>query len=182
MRLLLFRYPYGILLLLWLGASPSISELARADAAESRNTLLLIVNSCLDIHSPEYCQHCPAPRLESPCAQNRGCSETTDIWEETDDYVAIRDRKMCGCSSDFVHGLLIPRARITGIEDPRRPDNIWEMAWAIARKRITEQDTIALVVNPPGSRTRTNSIYISSACEAMLVKTSMKQGAVDCRI
>jgi CDP-diacylglycerol pyrophosphatase len=55
---------------------------------------------------------------------------------------------MCGCAPGFVHGLVIPRARITGIEDPRCPKNIWGIAWAMTRKRITDEDAIALVVNP----------------------------------
>lgn len=151
MRLLSLRDTRVVLLCLLL-AAPFLSELAVA--GESRDALLTIVSSCLDIHAPDYCNLCPAPRLESPCAQGRGCKDTTEIWEEPADYVVIRDIKMCGCSPGFVHGLVIPRARITGIEDPRRPDNIWSLAWAAARKRIAEEDAIALVVNPPGSRTQ----------------------------
>ena len=152
MRPLFFRYIQIILLSLLVTAAPSTS--ASVGATESRDALLTIVSSCLDIHAPDYCQLCPAPRLESLCAQNRDCNGTTEVWEETADYVVIRDRKMCGCNSSFVHGLLIPRARITGIEDPRRPDDIWGIAWAIAQKRIADEDTIALVVNPPGSRSQ----------------------------
>jgi CDP-diacylglycerol pyrophosphatase len=152
LRLLSFRYIHAILLYLLLAAALSISE--SACATESRDALLTIVSSCLDIRAPDYCQHCPVPRLESPCAQNRDCKATTDVWEETPDYVVIRDRKMCGCPSGFVHGLIIPRAQITGIEDPKRPANIWGKAWTIARKRIAKEDTIALVINPPGSRTQ----------------------------
>jgi CDP-diacylglycerol pyrophosphatase len=125
-----------------------------AAAAESRDALRTIVSSCLDIHAPDYCKHCPTPRLESPCAQNRGCKETTEIWEETAEYVVIRDRKMCGCAPGFVHGLVIPRARIRGIEEPRRPDGIWGIAWAAARRRIADEDAIALAVNPPGTRSQ----------------------------
>ena len=123
-------------------------------AAESRNILATIVSSCLDINAPDYCKLCPAPRIESPCAKNRDCTGTTDVWEETLDYVVIRDLKMCGCAYGFVHGLVIPRARITGIEDPKRPDTIWNIAWAAAGKRIKEEKTIALVVNPRGLRTQ----------------------------
>jgi len=152
LRLRSFCYARAILLSLLVAVVPSISD--RTEATESRDALLTIVSSCLDINAPAYCQHCPVPRLESPCAQDRDCNATTEVWEETADYVAIRDRKMCGCNSDFIHGLLIPRARITGIEDPRRPDDIWGIAWAIAQKRIAEKDAIALVVNPPGSRSQ----------------------------
>ena len=41
----------------------------------------------------------------------------------------VRDRKMCGCPADFVHGLTIPLRRVTGVEDPRLPDDIWAFAW-----------------------------------------------------
>ncbi len=123
-------------------------------AAESRNILATIVSSCLDINAPDYCKRCSAPRLESPCAQNRDCTATTEVWKETAEYVVIRDLKMCGCAPGFVHGLVIPRARITGIEDPKRPDTIWNIAWTAAGKRIAKEDAIALVVNPGGLRTQ----------------------------
>jgi CDP-diacylglycerol pyrophosphatase len=125
-----------------------------AAKAGSRDTLWNIVTTCLDIHVPEYCKRCPSPRLESPCARNRDCKATTEVWEETADYVVIRDRKMCGCAPGFVHGLVIPRSRLTGIEDLRRPDSIWSIAWAAAQKRIAEDSSIALVVNPPELRTQ----------------------------
>jgi CDP-diacylglycerol pyrophosphatase len=128
--------------------------LPHAAVAESRDALWNIVTTCLDIHVPEYCKRCPSPRLESPCARDRDCKATTEVWEETAEYVVIRDRKMCGCAPDFEHGLVIPRSRITGIEDPRRPDSIWSIAWAAAQKRITDDSVIALVVNPPGLRTQ----------------------------
>lgn len=133
-------------------AAAFLSE--NAYAAESRDALFTIVSSCLDTQAPDYCEHCPVPRLESPCGQNRNCEATTEVWEETADYVVIRDRKMCGCAPGFVHGLVIPRTRITGIEDPSRTKNIWGIAWAIARKRIADEDAIALVVNPRRSRSQ----------------------------
>ena len=151
MRLLSLRDARAVLLCLLL-AAPFLSELAVA--AESRDALLTIVSNCLDIRASDYCKNCTAPRLESTCAQGRGCKETTEVWEETADYIVIRDRKMCGCAPGFVHGLVIPRARITGIEDPRRPDGIWKVAWNAAQKRIKEEGAVALVVNPPGSRTQ----------------------------
>jgi CDP-diacylglycerol pyrophosphatase len=128
--------------------------LPHAAVAESRDALWNIVTTCLDIHVPDYCKRCPSPRIESPCAEGRDCKATTEVWEETAEYVVIRDRKMCGCAPDFEHGLVIPRSRITGIEDPRRPDSIWSIAWAAAQKRITDDSVIALVVNPPGLRTQ----------------------------
>ena len=150
LRLFSLRYARAVLPCLLLAAFLSES----AVAAESRDALLTIVSSCLDIHAPDYCKHCPTPRLENPCARNLDCKATTEVWEETAAYVLIRDRKMCGCATGFVHGLVIPRARIRGIEDPRRPDDIWGVAWAAAWKRIADEDAIALVVNPRGLRSQ----------------------------
>ena len=72
------------------------------------------------------------------------------MWAKTADYVAIRDIKMCGCPPEFIHGLALPRSRVTGVEDPRRPAGIWAFAWDVARSRIADEQQIALVVNPPG--------------------------------
>lgn len=122
--------------------------------AESRDALLNVVTDCLDINAPNYCRKCPSPRLESACAQGRGCKETIEVWEETAAYAVIRDRKMCGCPQGFVHGLVIPRSRVTGVEDPRRPDGIWRIGWNEAVKHIGDEAAIALVVNPARLRTQ----------------------------
>jgi CDP-diacylglycerol pyrophosphatase len=124
----------------------------RTASAESRDTLLNIVTDCLDIHASDYCSKCLSPRVESTCAKGRGCKETTEVWEETAAYVVIRDRKMCGCPKGFMHGLVIPRARIAGVEDSQRPDGIWRIAWDAALKRTGEETSTALVVNPARSR------------------------------
>jgi CDP-diacylglycerol pyrophosphatase len=76
------------------------------------------------------------------------------VWALNQEYVAIRDLKMCGCPAGFVHGLALPRFTVTGVEDPRRPDGIWPFAWDVARARIPEEDEIALAVNPPELRTQ----------------------------
>jgi CDP-diacylglycerol pyrophosphatase len=61
---------------------------------------------------------------------------------------------MCGCPEGFVHGLALPRWRVTGVEDPGSPDGIWEVAWNAACKRIEDESSIALVVNPKGRRSQ----------------------------
>ncbi|MFI4923252.1 MAG: CDP-diacylglycerol diphosphatase [Burkholderiales bacterium] len=125
-----------------------------AGAAESRDALWKIVSTCIDVHAANYCNNCPFPSADSPCGRGGGCEETTEVWEETSEYVAIRDRKMCGCKEGFVHGLAIPRRRIIGVEDPKRPDGIWSFAWAAARKRISNEVEIALAINPLGMRSQ----------------------------
>jgi CDP-diacylglycerol pyrophosphatase len=68
--------------------------------------------------------------------------------------VAIRDVKMCGCAGPFVHGLAMPRAKVGGVEDARRPAGIWAFAWDAARARIGREAEIGLAVNPRGLRTQ----------------------------
>jgi len=66
---------------------------------------------------------------------------------------------MCGCPKGFIHGLVIPRAQIAGVEDPQRPDGIWRIAWDAAVKRIGDETDIALVVNPSGLRSQ-NQLHV----------------------
>jgi len=130
----------------------AISVSAAANAAGSRDMLWNIIGNCLDPGIADYCANCPSPRIGTPWAAGKQCRETTEVWAESDDFVALRDRKMCGCPEDFVHGLVLPRARVTGVEDPRRPDGIWSFAWAVARGRIGEESATALAVNPAEKR------------------------------
>jgi CDP-diacylglycerol pyrophosphatase len=78
---------------------------------------------------------------------------TTEVWEKSDDYVVIRDRKMCGCPVGFVHGLALPLKRVTGVEDKDRPLGIWRFAWEVAEKRMKASE-IALVVNEKACRSQ----------------------------
>jgi CDP-diacylglycerol pyrophosphatase len=123
-------------------------------AADSRNILWNIVTTCVDLNATDYCTRCALPRIDSSCAHGHSCRDTTEVWQETADYVAIRDIKMCGCEREFVHGLAIPRVLVTGIEDPGRSDGIWSFAWAVARNHIEDELAIALTVNPPGLRSQ----------------------------
>ena len=70
----------------------------------------------------------------------------------------MRDIKICGCPEDFIHGLVLPKAPITGVEDPNKPDSIWLFSWRVAISRISEGD-IALVVNPKLRRTQ-NQLHV----------------------
>jgi len=60
---------------------------------------------------------------------------------------------MCLCPSDFVHGLVLPRKPVTGVEDPNRPDGIWQIAWGVGTTKIS-YNTLALVVNPKSHRSQ----------------------------
>jgi CDP-diacylglycerol pyrophosphatase len=66
----------------------------------------------------------------------------------------MQDRKMCGCPVGYVHGLAVPRAHVTGVEDPLRPSGIWAFAWNVAGRHISENNSIAIVVNPAQHRSQ----------------------------
>jgi CDP-diacylglycerol pyrophosphatase len=139
-------------LLLLLAALCILSGTAPAYAAGSRDILWNILNTCLDPTVPNYCSSCRSPVLDAPCALGKTCKETTEVWVLTPEYVALRDRKMCDCPGEFVHGLVMPLKKVTGVEDPRKPDGIWNFAWAIACSRLEDEMERALAVNPPGNR------------------------------
>lgn len=126
---------------------------ACASGTPRKDVLWRIVSECLDPGRPDYCARCLAP-IEDSCGTARDCRGSAQIWAETPEYVAIRDIKMCGCPLGFVHGLALPRTRVTGIEDLRRPAGIWTFAWETAQRRIPDEGEIALAVNPPGQRTQ----------------------------
>ncbi len=130
----------------------AVSFAATAQAAGSRDVLWEIVTSCLDPGVAGYCANCRWPRTETSCAAGLSCKQNTEVWAESEAFVILRDRKMCGCPDTFVHGLVVPRARVAGVEDPRRPVGIWGYAWAEAMKRIADRPNAALVVNPAGKR------------------------------
>lgn len=140
--------------LAWALALGSLFALAPPASAGNPNALWEIVDRCMDPQAADYCTSCPSPLVGTRCATDRGCRETTEVWAETPEFVAIRDLKMCGCPDDFVHGLAIPRGRISGVEDPHRPEGIWPFAWSQALRRIPDESSIALVVNPAGTRSQ----------------------------
>jgi CDP-diacylglycerol pyrophosphatase len=146
------RHVLSIFLALVFVVSTSVATGAQTTAR--RDVLWEIVTTCIDLHAADYCTHCSLPRTDSLCAHGRGCRNTVEVWEETTDYVALRDVKMCGCEDDFVHGLAIPRSQVTGVEDSKRSDEIWDFAWGVAKKRIKEDAAIGLAVNPQGQRSQ----------------------------
>lgn len=128
------------------------------NAAVPSDTLLHIVQQCVDPSTQNYCAQCRLPKKSAECLAAPTCRSTVEIWAEDKDFVAMRDIKMCGCPEDFVHGLVLPKATITGVEDPNKPDSIWLFAWRIAILRMSAED-IALVVNPRLRRTQ-NQLHV----------------------
>ncbi len=120
--------------------------------------LLDIVQHCVDTSAAHYCQQCRAPTLSSVCSTEKTCQKTTDVWAMNAEFVAIRDIKMCGCPTDFVHGLVLPREVVTGVEDPRRPLAIWAYAWQVGLTRL-DAASLVLVINPQQFRSQ-NQMHI----------------------
>jgi CDP-diacylglycerol pyrophosphatase len=110
-----------------------------------------IVSTCVDRGMGDFCA-CPAFALS--CCGDRATADADVVWAKTRAFVAIRDLKMCGCPAGFVAGLAMPRTRVTGIEDPRRPEGIWPFAWQVARARIPDERQIGLVINPADARSQ----------------------------
>jgi len=127
--------------------------------AQSRSDILLhIVQQCVSPATTSDCSACRSPRADSACGAGKSCRQTTEVWALTEQFTAIRDIKMCGCPASFVHGLAMPLATVTGVEDPARPEAIWPFAWQQALARI-EPENIALVVNPRLQRSQ-NQLHV----------------------
>jgi CDP-diacylglycerol pyrophosphatase len=127
-------------------------------ALERSDILKHIVQQCIKPATTGYCEQCRTPVLQAGCAGKSTCQATTEVWAETSEFVAIRDIKMCGCPAEFVHGLVMPKAIITGVEDPLRPDGIWQFAWDVAIQRIPVGE-LALAVNSKNKRTQ-NQLHV----------------------
>ena len=127
-------------------------------ALERSDMLLDIVLNCVTPGSGNYCSLCRLPRNDAGCGAALECNRNTEVWALTGQYTAIRDIKMCGCPTEFVHGLALPTYPVTGVEDPRRPEGIWQFAWDAAIGRM-DAESIALVVNPGRQRSQ-NQLHV----------------------
>lgn len=132
--------------------------MASVRALERSDILLDIVSNCVDLTHDNYCNLCRLPRNDAHCGAAHECQKSTEVWALTDRYTVVRDIKMCGCPSDFVHGLALPIYPVRGIEDTKRPEGIWQFAWDAAIGRI-EPESIALVVNPRAHRSQ-NQLHV----------------------
>ena len=141
-------------LVLFFGAT---SQAASLNIAKS-DILLHIVTQCVDPSKANYCANCMLPRADAQCNNITECKSTNEVWALNKKYAAIRDIKMCGCPSDFMHGLAIPRDVITGVEDVNREEDIWKFAWDVGLERI-ESRSLALAVNPKSERTQ-NQLHV----------------------
>ena len=124
--------------------------------APDPDALWQIVSTCIGTQSTNYCT---CPIFSRSCCGDTATPDADVVLATTREFVAIRDMKTCGCPDDLVAALAIPRARVTGIEDPARPEGIWAFAWDVGRSRIKDDDAIALVINPRSMRTQ-NQFHI----------------------
>jgi CDP-diacylglycerol pyrophosphatase len=139
------------------------AAIAVAGCATSRDhpgtgpsALWTIVSRCVDRQTAAYCS---CPPFELSCCGNPSTPDADVVWARTADFVVIRDLRMCGCPPGFVSGLAMPVTRVSGIEDPSRPEGIWPFAWEAARARIPDERAIGLVLNPPDARTQ-NQMHV----------------------
>jgi CDP-diacylglycerol pyrophosphatase len=103
--------------------------------------------------------YCSCSAFSLSCCGDPSTPDADVVWARTKQFVAIRDMKMCGCPAGFVAGLALPRARVTGIENPRPPEGIWPFAWEVARTRIPDERQIGLAINPQDARTE-NQLHV----------------------
>lgn len=137
-----------------------ISKSYAIDMAPS-DVLLNVATRCVNSKVKNYCGVCISPRMDAYCNGANVCNKTIDVWFENVQFVAIREAKMCGCPKGFTHGLAMPRVPITGVEDPKRQEEIWAFAWKAAIDQI-KTGSIALAVNPKTHRSQ-NQLHIHLA-------------------
>jgi len=138
-----------------LASAPFASHLLAGDP----DALWQIVSTCIDERSDPQAALCSCPALVHSCCDDAGTPDGDVVWSKTAQFVAIRDLVACGCPGSFVAGLALPRTRITGIEDPARPDAIWPFAWQVARSRIPAEVEIGLAINPIDARSQ-NQMHV----------------------
>ena len=140
-----------------IGASVIFTPLVHA--IERSDILWHITQQCVDIKASGYCSNCLIPQSGAACqSAPLSCEKSLEVWAQNDAFFVMRDIKMCGCPSSFVHGLAIPKSKVTGVEDVNRPNDIWSFAWQAALARIP-RDEVALVVNPRLHRSQ-NQLHV----------------------
>lgn len=141
-----------------LGAPRAASAIL--DAPSPADALWRIVSTCIDApRPPAAAAYCACPAMARSCCGDPATPDVDVVWSETPAFVAVRDLTACGCAAGFVAGLAMPRTRVTGIEDPARPDAIWPFAWETARARIADELAIGLAINPEVVRSQ-NQLHI----------------------
>jgi CDP-diacylglycerol pyrophosphatase len=126
--------------------------------AQDRDILWKIISNCLDPTIPDYDKRCNWPIQNSAIT----CKKTSEVWDMNNDFIILRDSKMCDCLDNkaFVHGLAIPRSKVSGSDASNRPDDIWKYAWNNAVKRFGNDSEIALIVNAPGNCRGQDQLHI----------------------
>ena len=133
---------------------------SRRDGPSPPDALWRIVATCFnDAPAADSERCCACPAMRRSCCDDSTTPNADAVWGVTSEFVAIRDMKACGCPSDFVAGLALPRARVSGIEDPSRPDGIWPFAWQTARAHVADELEIGLAINPLVARTQ-NQMHV----------------------
>lgn len=146
------------LMLLACTSGQSSSRLNKNSGPEgpAANALWGLLSQCINASGN---QTCACPSLLGSCCAGPASSYADAVWATTPDFVALRDVKQCACPSEFVHGLALPRVKVTGIEDLNRPNAIWPFAWQTAATKIANPQEICLAINPPQARSQ-NQMHV----------------------
>lgn len=136
-------------------------------AGAKDSILFTIVERCIDASVGNYCEasHCPKPQA-GKCASAKTCEQTSRFHAINARHAVMRDIKSCkpGCPKNFLHALLIPRMRVSGVEDPARPPDAWTFAWESLPSILDdsgarlvpngEEKDVVLLINPPAFRSQ----------------------------
>lgn len=172
LRALALSLGLGLLLSACQAPPPAVA----IDPIAPRNFLGHVAAQCLDPGVANYCSRCQLPQAGASCAKEAACTTRLDLWGQTPEFFAMRDLKECGCPADFVHGLVLPKRPVTGVEDPARPDGIWAWAWQVGAQRLPPQ-RLALVVNPRGQRSQ-DQLHVHLVAIKEGLRAQVDQGSV----
>ncbi len=143
----------------WLGIGAADDE-GNAATPINADSLWDLVSTCVNREGVATAAPlCTCKAFALSCCGDRSTPNDAVVWAETPEFVAIRNLKMCGCDAGFVAGLALPRTRVSGLEDPHRPEGIWPFAWEVAHKRIRDELDIALMINPIPARSQ-NQLHV----------------------
>jgi len=138
------------------GQSSTIAGQPVAVSGGRADALWNLISLCVNAPVSKYCE-CPA--MIKTCCGDPDTPDASVVWSLNDDYLVIRDLRQCGCQKGFITAITMPRMKVTGIEDTKRPEGIWRFSWDAAARVIPESSEIGLTINPQGRRSQ-NQMHI----------------------
>jgi len=115
-----------------------------------------LISLCINQSESKYCL---CSTMIKTCCNDPDTPDEDVVWSLDKDFLVIRDIRQCGCPKGFVTAITMPRMKVTGIEDPKRPEGIWLFAWDTASRVIPDHGEIGLTINPQGRRSQ-NQMHV----------------------